>query len=84
MSRDLLTASRIGALQRCPRYHYLRYEVGLKSPTDAAALRFGSAWHLAMEARWRGSNLDVAFAAAVVADTLVEFVLATLSGLLAG
>jgi hypothetical protein len=82
--KELLTATRMNTLLACPRRHFYRYEVGLKSPTDAAALRFGSAWHRAMEARWRGADLDAAFAAAIAADTLDEFTLATLSGLLAG
>ena len=83
--KELLTASRMGALLACPRKHFWRYEVGLKSPTDALALRFGSAWHRAMEARWQGMDIDAAFTAALGdAQTLDEFAVATLSGLLAG
>ena len=82
---QLLTASRMTSLLTCPRQHYWRYEVGLQATADGAALRFGSAWHRAMEARWRGAEFDVALAAAIPAGCdLDETQAATLSGLLAG
>lgn len=83
--KDLLTASRMSALLACPRRHYWRYEVGLWRVTDADALRFGSAWHVAMEARWAGLDCEAAFARACDGKTkLDEIQLATLSGMLAG
>jgi len=52
---------------------------------DADALRFGTAWHTAMEARWTGADVEAAFQAAVAEKTdLDEVQLATLSGMLAG
>ena len=51
MHKELMTASRMNTLLSCPRKHYWRYEVGMSRVTDAAALRFGTAWHAAMEAR---------------------------------
>jgi len=85
MSKELLTASRMNKLLACPRAHYLRYEVGLKSTTDSFALRFGSAWHVAMEARWQGADYETALARATeTAAELDEVMLATLAGLLAG
>ena len=83
--KELLTASRMGALLACPRKHFWRYELGLRRQVDADALRFGTAWHAAMEARWTGADVEVAFAAAVAGkNELDELQLATLSGLLAG
>jgi len=83
--KELLTASRMGALLGCPRRHYWRYEVGLRRLGDGAALRFGSAWHRAMEARWAGAEIGAAFAAAIAdKGELDELQVATVSGMLAG
>lgn len=83
--KELLTSSRMNKLLDCPRAHYWGYEVGLKRDGDSQALRFGSAWHRAMEARWNGASYDDALAAAigdkVIAD---EYEVATLAGLLHG
>lgn len=85
MNKELLTASRMSSFLFCPRRHYWQYEVGLRHEVDGGALRFGSAWHRAMEARWRGSDVSAAFAAAVAdKQNLDETQLATLSGMLAG
>ncbi len=83
--KELMTATRMNCLLDCPRKHYWRYEVGLKRETDAAALRFGSAWHQAMEARWQNLPYEVALAKALATDrTLDESTVATVAGLLAG
>ena len=83
--KELLTASRMAAMLFCPRKHFWRYEVGLRRDVDGDALRFGSAWHRAMEARWQGADVSAAFAAAVAdKQNLDETQLATLSGMLAG
>lgn len=85
MRSDTLTASRMAALLACPRKHYWRYEVGLSAAVSAGALRFGSAWHAAMECRWQGMECAVALAKACEgADSFTELDVATLSGLLAG
>lgn len=47
------------------------------------ALRFGSAWHRAMEATGPGADLPTVLAAAVAQDEFDELTLATLGGLLA-
>jgi hypothetical protein len=65
MMKELLTASRMAALLACPRKHFWRYELGLRRTVDADALRFGSAWHRAMEARWSGADISAAFVAGV-------------------
>ena len=84
MNKEPLTASRMSSLLSCPRKHFLSYEIGLKSNNDAMALRFGSAWHRAMEARWNKADFETALAAAIADTTFDEITLATLSGLLAG
>jgi hypothetical protein len=85
MNKELLTATRMNALLACPRKHYYRYECGLRAKVDGDALRFGSAWHLAMEARWQGAAVEAAFTAAIGdRSTLDEVQVATLSGMLAG
>ena len=35
---------------RCPRKHFWQCEVGLRKSESSFALRFGTAWHAAMEA----------------------------------
>lgn len=85
MGRDLLTATRMSTLLSCPRKHYWRYEVGLHTATDAAPLRFGSAWHAAMEARWQGLDCAAALERAVdAAESFSELDVATLAGMLGG
>lgn len=83
--KDLLTASRISCLQRCPRAHYWRYEIGLRPAVTGDALRFGSAWHSAMEARAKGADCEAALLAGIGdRSTVDELQVATLSGMLAG
>jgi hypothetical protein len=65
---------------------YWRYEAGLQREVPGLALRFGSAWHRAMDARAGGADFEAALAAAVPAgcgETLDELAIATLSALLA-
>ena len=89
MTIDVLTASRQASLLRCMRQHYWRFELKLKRQAEAAALRFGSAWHKAMEVRTQGGTIEAAFSAAIqdAMDNerrLDELQVATLSGMLAG
>lgn len=82
---NLLTSSRQDTLLRCPRQHYWAYEVGLRRVSDAAPLRFGSAWHRGLAARWRGMDYDAALAEALPEGVdLDEMQVATIGGLLAG
>ena len=82
---DLLTASRMNSLLRCPRSHYWSMEVGLQREDSALALRFGSAWHAAMEARWNGLTYEGALASAIPEGVdLDPYDCATIAGLLAG
>lgn len=84
--KELLTASRMTSLLACPRKHFWRYECGLKSTSDADALRFGSAWHAGMEARWNGKTYEEALAAAFAttkAGELDEFTVSKISAMLA-
>ena len=85
MTRDLLTASRMNKLLDCPRAHFWSYEIGLKPQRSGDALRFGSAWHRAMESLAKSWDYDAAIiAAAADKDVPDEFTLATIAGLLSG
>ena len=85
MMNDILSASRLNTLLRCPRAHYWNHEVGLIKDTDSVALHFGSAWHRAMEARWKGANYDEALAAALPEGVELDaYSCATIAGLLVG
>jgi hypothetical protein len=80
--KEMLTATRMGTVLACPRRHYWRYEVGLRAVAEGLALRFGTAWHTAMEWRWQGMTAEEAFLQAVRDMTFDEITVATLSGLL--
>jgi hypothetical protein len=84
-SKRLLTASRMACLLSCQRKHYWRYEIGLRSVSDSHALRFGTAWHVAMENRWQGMEYTANLQAVIdKADAFTEFDVAMLAGMLAG
>ena len=80
--KEMLTATRMGMVLGCPRRHYWRYEVGLHALIDAMALRFGTAWHAAMECRWQGRSAEEALMVAAQDRTFDEITVATLAGLL--
>jgi hypothetical protein len=63
--------------------HYLRHEVGLQPLQKSDALRFGSGWARAMEAKRNGATYDTALEAAFLGTELDELQCATLAGLLA-
>lgn len=52
----LITASRVRAFQRCPRYHHIRYNLGYRTTERAAPLAFGSLFHRALEAWWTAAD----------------------------
>ena len=82
--REMLTVSRQQTLLGCPRKHYWRYERKLVAVSETSALRFGSAFHAALEARFNGASYGEAFEAALgSAQDISEFDAATLSALLA-
>lgn len=58
VKQQLLTASRIATYLACQRRHYYRYEIGLTDENPSDALRFGTAWHKAMELRATGMSYD--------------------------
>lgn len=85
MTKSLLTASRMASLLACPRKHFWRYEIALQPVAKSEALRFGTAWHHAMEARWRGADYAACLAAALPEGVDLDAAqCATLAGLLAG
>lgn len=82
---NILTASRMSRLLGCPRAHFWQYEIGLTSESAGLALRVGSAWARAMEARWNGASYEEALAVAIPEGVdLDAYACATVSGLLAG
>lgn len=81
---NVLTASRLSKFLACQRAHYWQYEVGLRKTDTTVALKIGSAWARAMEARWRGADYDDALAAAIPEGIdLDAYSCATVAGLLA-
>jgi RecB family exonuclease len=46
---QLLTHSRMACAKLCLRKHYYSYEIGMRPDRDSAPLRFGSAYHNALE-----------------------------------
>ncbi len=84
--KELLTASRMNCLVSCARKHFFRYECGLKPTTESEALRFGTAWHAGMEARWNGKPYEEALMLALMTaknEQLDEITVAKLSAMLA-
>lgn len=81
---ELLTASRMTCLLACPRRHYWRYECAMRRVESGDALRFGSAWHRAMEAL-ETAGAEAAYSAALGSvQDIDEMAAATLAGLLHG
>lgn len=83
---NVLTASGQNTFLSCARKYFWGNEVGLrKTFEDSPALKFGSAWARAMEARWNKATYEEALAAAIPQDSTVwdEFIAGTLSALLA-
>ena len=54
---QILTHSRMACNRACPRRHYLRYELGLRSISDCLPRRIGSAFHKMIEAESKGENV---------------------------
>lgn len=59
-----LSTTRLATLRRCPRQHYLRYELGLARIRETDALRLGSAFHAGLEAKNIGADAESAVAEA--------------------
>ena len=55
-----LTSTRLGALRKCPRLHYWRYELGLSRIRTATPLRFGAAFHYGLELYNAGLSRELA------------------------
>jgi RecB family exonuclease len=54
---ERLTHSRLSCYRACPRRHYLRYELGLRSSESSTAMKVGSAFHAALEAMDKGLDI---------------------------
>jgi hypothetical protein len=85
----LLTGSRLRCFRTCARLHQLRYVEGWRPRQESEALRFGSLFHLGLEAWWRAAAnpaagpLDSALAA-VAGRAVDEFEQVRIEELLRG
>ena len=55
---QLLSHSRLSCFRDCPRKHYIKYELGIRSDTESVPLRVGSAFHAALEAADKGLDIE--------------------------
>lgn len=69
----LLSNSSLNTFRRCPREYYFRYVLLRKTRAKSAALRFGTLFHVALNAWWRcnGTALDKLIAAVRAIDAHV-------------
>lgn len=82
---ETLSVSRMEMYLQCNRKHYYGYEVGLEQMDKPHALRFGSAWARAMEARREGQSFqDTLRTACSNVEEVDELDVATIGALLAG
>ena len=83
--KERLTASMQTCFLSCMRRYYYRYELCLQHTSESVALRFGSAWHKAMECRWNRKTGEEALAAALAErQNIDELQVAMLTGMLIG
>ncbi len=70
----LLSNSSLNTFRRCPREYYFRYVLLRKTRAKAAALRFGTLFHIALNAWWRcnGSAVEKLLAALAALDAQEE------------
>lgn len=59
----IVTMSSMKTFRSCPRKYFYRYEQGYKSTKTSEALRFGTLFHLGLEAWWKTRSVDDALAA---------------------
>lgn len=61
----VVTNSELKTFNRCRREHYFAYELGYRSLADAEALRFGTLFHVGLQAWWLTPSTDDRLAAAI-------------------
>ena len=83
-TRELITASRMSAFLMCPRKHFYSYEMGLRKAEPSNALRFGSGFHAALEARAKGATPEEAYHTAIDGKDFSEADAAIMYGLIGG
>lgn len=70
----VVTNSELKTFRRCVREHFHSYVLGVRSLAEAEALRFGSLFHLGLEAWWRAPSDQLAAAIdAMAPHALDEF-----------
>jgi hypothetical protein len=77
-----VTASSMTKWLTCQRAYHYRYNLGIRSTKSSDALRFGTAWHKAMEERAHGKGLDDSFHAAIVGTSADDVNYGMLYGML--
>lgn len=77
-----VTASSMTKWLTCQRAYHYRYNLGIRSTKSSDALRFGTAWHKAMEERASGKGLDDSFHAAIIGTTADDVNYGMLYGML--
>ena len=75
-----LTHSRLSAFRTCPRQHWMHYELGLRPERDSFAMRTGSAFHLALDTRAKGGDIEAAMEQALDDPYDLALVAAMLQG----
>lgn len=66
----------------CQRSYYYRYICGITKTRVGDALRFGTAWHKAMEMRAKKHGFDECYAAAITGTEIEEYTAAMMYGML--
>lgn len=60
MGLPIVTNSEIRAFRRCPRYHAIAYEIGMRPIAESEAVHFGSLIHVLLERLYRGEDPETA------------------------
>jgi hypothetical protein len=63
----VITNSELRTFRRCVREHHHAYRLGYRSRAEAESLRFGSLFHLGLEAWWRAPTVSEQLPAAIEA-----------------
>lgn len=66
----VITNSEQKTFRRCTREHYYSYGLGYRSLAEAESLRFGSLFHVGLEAWWRAQTADRGNALSAAIDAM--------------
>ena len=82
MNKTIITASSMTKWLTCQRAYFYRYICGFVKVRESDALRFGTAWHKAMESRARGKDFNDCYADAITGTDIDPHVAGMLYGML--